>query len=192
MNKIKNYLIGVLGVFFLLLLFQFNFVHKKYEKEKTDRERLQENINQLIAEKKAQTTLILKQNELTGKILAQRDSLAKALKIRPKTITKIVEKEVKETIIDTIQVDSEWRLDYIWDIIDEEKCWIWKGQVETFPDSISVQRTYFDYHNKTTDVYWSERPHKFLFIKYGKKKVYQKSLPECGEAITRALEILKN
>ena len=55
---------------------------------------------------------------------------------------------------------------------------------------LDVTRTLFDYQNKSTEVYWWQR-RKFLGLRIGRKDYYQKVLPECGEILTRSIEIKK-
>lgn len=190
-NKTIKYIIGILIVFLLILAWQFNSIHKKYLQEKADRERLEENVRQLSAQNAQQTILILTQKELTGKYLAQRDSLADVLKIRPKTITRIVEKIIVDIDTTDKPVDVNPVENNLWLVADSDKCWLWEGIALLKNEDLDITRTYFDYHNSVTDIFWSERPKKFLFIRYGKKQFYQKSLPECGKVITREIQIIK-
>jgi hypothetical protein len=191
MNKILKYGLVVITVFMLILLYQNNNLNKKLDKEIELRKQEQLNIAQLLAEKQSNTNLILTQKEALKITSLKIDSLSKVLKIRPKTIDKIVEQIViiRDTIDKEIFVSD---IDeYLWFISDTDKCFIWEGEAEFINEELDVKRTYFDYHNKVTDVFWSERPNKFLFIRYGKKQTYQKSIPECGTATTREITIRK-
>lgn len=106
MTKLLKYITGVLFVFLLILAWQGLQLKNKLDKARTEIERLKDNQAQLLASRAQDQALILTQKELTGKVLAERDSLAKALKIRPKEVIKFVDRIVKETNTDTVEVES--------------------------------------------------------------------------------------
>jgi hypothetical protein len=190
MGKILKYIIGALVVFLLISVAQNWFQKRKIDNLKAEKDRLTENQRQLIADKQQQTTLILTQRELTGKVLAERDSLANALKIRPKTITKIV----KETIIDIDTVNKIVYVnpveDNLWFLSDSDKCWYWEASAMLNGTDLNIERTYFSYENRIDDVFWWSR-RKILFLRIGKKEYFQKSIPKCGTVNTRIIEIKK-
>jgi len=146
---------------------------------------------QLMAENRTETTLFLKQKELSGQLLKERDSLANALKIRPKTITKFVDRVITEhdTVPGKVPVTEISK--NTWKISDSDKCWTWTGIAKLSNDSLNVTRTLFDYHNKITDVFWSQRAKQFLWFRIGKKKTYHKTMSECGDVSTKEINILK-
>jgi hypothetical protein len=190
MGKILKYIIGALVVFLLISVAQNWFQKRKIDNLKAEKDRLTENQRQLIADKQQQTTLILTQREVTGKVLAERDSLANALKIRPKTITKIV----KETIIDIDTVNKIVYVnpveDNLWFLSDSDKCWYWEASAMLNGADLNIERTYFSYENRIDDVFWWSR-RKILFLRIGKKEYFQKLIPKCGTVNTRIIEIKK-
>lgn len=184
-----------IGLFVLLILSagSAGLLYEKYSREKSDRIRLQENIKQISQENAQKTTLILKEKELSGKYLHQRDSIANLLKITPKTITKIVEREVKQIEYDTVSVEVDKYTDISWSISDQDKCWLWKADAKLENEDLIVDRTFFSYDNKTTDVYYKKLKWKFLFIKvYDKNKLEIKSISKCGGETVKTIEIIKN
>src|SRR5512135_447495 len=90
MSKFKLILIGFSVVLLFGLVATVNIQIKLLKKRNADICRLTENYNQLMRDDLKTTTLFVKEKELTRKLKAERDSLAKALRIRPKDIEKIV------------------------------------------------------------------------------------------------------
>lgn len=190
MSKIVRYIIGGLVVFLLILAFQAWRLQNQVDKAKQEIQRLEDNQRQLLAAKQQDIALLLTQKELTGKVLAERDSLAKALKIRPKEVIKFVDRIVKETNTDTVEVESTFLQNMTWHLADGDQCWKWEADAKLNELDLDVTRTLFDYRNKSTEVYWWQR-RKFLGLRIGRKDYYQKVLPECGEILTRSIEIRK-
>jgi hypothetical protein len=52
-----------------------------------------------------------------------------------------------------------------------------------------INERHFD--NKTTLIGYWQRPHKFLFIKWGKKETFIESSAKCGETVVQKVEIVK-
>lgn len=190
MTKLLKYISGGLFVFLLILAWQGWQLKNKLDKARSEIERLKDNQAQLLASRAQDQALILTQKELTGKVLAERDSLAKALKIRPKEVIKFVDRIVKETNTDTVEVESTFLQNMTWHLADGDQCWKWEADAKLNELDLDVTRTLFDYRNKSTEVYWWQR-RKFLGLRIGRKDYYQKVLPECGEILTRSIEIKK-
>lgn len=190
MTKILKYISGGLVVFLLILAWQGWQLKNKLDKAKSEIERLKDNQAQLLASRAQDQALILTQRELTGKVLAERDSLAKALKIRPKEVIKFVDRIVTETTRDTVEVESTFLQNMTWHLADGDQCWKWEADAKLNDLDLDVTRTLFDYRNKSTEVYWWQR-RKFIGLRIGRKDYYQRVLPECGEILTRSIEIKK-
>ena len=188
MTKLLKYITGVLFVFLLILAWQGWQLKNKLDKARSEIERLKDNQAQLLASRAQDQALILTQKELTGKVLAERDSLAKALKIRPKEVIKFIDRIVKETNTDTVEVESTFLQNMTWHLADGDQCWKWEADAQLNELDLEVNRTLFDYRNKSTEVYWWQR-RKFLGLRIGKKEYYAKILPECGEVQTKSIEI---
>jgi len=186
----KKYITVLLAVFLLILAWQGWQLKNKLDKARSEIERLKDNQVQLLASRAQDQALILTQRELTGKVLAERDSLAKALKIRPKEVIKFVDRIVKETNTDTVEVESTFLQNMTWHLADGDQCWKWEADAKLNDFDLDVTRTLFDYRNKSTEVYWWQR-RKFIGLRIGRKDYYQKVLPECGDILTRSIEIKK-
>ncbi len=167
------------------------FSGRQIEKRDVEIDRLIRNQYELMAANEQQTTLILKQKELSGKYLSERDSLAKLLKIRPKEVIKYIDRVLIEKITDTVEVESSIINDMQWKLYDGGQCWAWKADAELNDLDLIVNRTNFEYKNKIVDVFWWERQGKFLWWKVGRKQYFHKVIPECGEVTTKSIEIIK-
>jgi len=190
MNKLSRFIIGGLVIFLILVAWQGYSSYKSLVKARQEIERLKDNQQQLIDDATHSFDLLIKEKELTGKLLRERDSLSTALKIRPKEVIKWVDRIVTEKITDTVEVESTILQNMTWHLADGDKCWRWEGEAELNDLDLDVKRTLFDYRNKSTEVYWWQR-RKFLGLRIGKKEYFQKVTPECGDIIVRAVEIIK-
>lgn len=190
MTKLLKYITGLLFVFLLILAWQGWQLKNKLDKARTEIERLKDNQTQLLASRAQDQALILTQRELTGKVLAERDSLAKALKIRPKEVIKFIDRIVKETNTDTVEVESTFLQNMTWHLADGDQCWKWEADAQLSGLDLDVDRVLFEYKNKSSEVYWWQR-RKFIGLRIGRKDYYQRVLPECGEILTRSIEIKK-
>ena len=185
MKSIKQYLI----VFVIIFIFAFvaGLQNKRIKIQNDKIVRLTNNIEQLLQENVTQTTLFLIQQEVMGQIKFKRDSLANLLKIRPATIIKYIETVIIQHDTSLIEVPVLIAGQNFWKISDIDKCFTWKADAFLKNDSLSVQRTLFNYHNKIYDIFWWKR--KFPLI--GKKKYYQKSIPECGEVQEKIINFVR-
>lgn len=189
--KIKTILTGV-AIFLIMIFFATVKIQAtKIKKLKEERARLELNYLNAVQDATNNSYFLLKEKELTKRQKEVNDSLAKALKIKPKNIEKIVYETV--TVHDTVSllVPVQYMSKNFWLIEDTGKCFVWKAEARLTDDSLSVKRTDFAYHNMTTEVFWRERARKFLFIKFGKFKNFQQKSSECGEVTTKTFEFVK-
>ena len=188
--KAKQYLIIAGVVAILLLIVSNKIIIDRYQREKADRIRLENNQAQLLAEKLAQITLNLKQKEFINSLSSENDSLLKALKIKPKTVVKFVERTsiVHDTITKEVPVYvTGYRQ---WHIKDNGQCWKWEADAYLINDSLNIDRTLFDYHNNQKDIFYQVR-NKILFLRIGKKVTYQRSISDCGGEVVKTINIIK-
>lgn len=190
MSKLIRYIIGALVVFLLILAFQAWRLQNQVDKAKEEIKRLEDNQRQLLASRQQDIALLLTQKELTGKYLAERDSLAKVLKIRPKEVIKYVDRIITEVTHDTIEVEAEYLKDFTWRLSDGDKCWKWEADAQLNNLDLDVKRVLFEYKNKLSEVYWWQR-RKFIGLRIGRKDYFVRVLPECGEVHTKSIEIKK-
>lgn len=184
--------IRIAGAAAIVVLFLLFTRERKLKIEaQDDRDREQENVYQLLGAQKQYEHLILTTKEALAIKELKIDSQAKALKIKPKQITKI-QIEI-QTVHDTIPklVPVEKIGPNHWSVTDSTNCWTWKADITLAGDSLRIQRSGFDYRNKTTNTFYQARPKKFLFFHFGKKRSYMKSTSECGEQQTTEIEFIK-
>lgn len=198
MSKIVRYIVGTLVVFLIILAFQNWRQSRKIERQENDILRLKENQKQLLDEKNNNIVIIQTKDEFISTLTSANDSLLKELKIRPRTVTKIVERIEKQIIRDTVPIDVNpykdmgWRLrDSI--IVDNMICMRYGADVWLDGYDLGAERTYYETNNKTIDVCYRRLKWKFLFIRvYDKDKIDIKSKSVCGgEVQTKTVEVIK-
>lgn len=190
--KVKTYL-TLAGVLIVLSLAVTNYLNtQRYLKEKAERIRQENNVAELLKKDKANIALNLTQSEYISSLSSENESLLKQLQIKPKTVVKFVEREVivKDTVVKEVPVKVTGK-DY-WHISDSDKCWRWEADAYLWNDSLKIDRTLFDYRNKTSDVFYKKRVFKLWFIEiYSGKKIIQQTSSECGEVNTKTVQVIK-
>ncbi len=190
MSRFKAILIGVIVLAFFILGVTVQQLTKRLQEEKADKERLWQNNLELTAKDKQHTKIIYSKDEFIQLLTDSLKSTLKSLSIKPKEVTKIIYR----TITDIDTVDRPVFVDYRkthWMIADTGKCFIWQGMAFLSDTTLKVTRIDFSYENRTTDYYYAVRPKKFLFIRYGKRVIKQVTVPRCGSASERVIEIIK-
>jgi hypothetical protein len=179
-KNIKTYLILAGIILFLALFSTIKILHNSNLKLKSENARIEGNQFALLSDNQNKVNLFLKEKEVTGQLKKERDSLAKELKIKPKQITDIITIDnsthdtLKVTIPVYITTKNEWLLK------DSTRCLKYASKLILKGDSIKAERQYFEYNNKITEVFYKIRPHRFLFIRYGKWQFKEKISSTCG------------
>jgi hypothetical protein len=191
MNKFKLIGIGLLVVILIGMSITISITRASNKKLKAENSRLANNELQLLADNIHIRELILKKEEVTGKLRIERDSLAAALKIKPKQIEKII--YINNVIHDTTTVSVDLKNFGVgeWLLRDSSECFKYVSKLVLRGDSFSGKRQLFEYTNKTTQTFYKKRPHKFLFIKYGRWQYLQKIDATCGEVTFQSFTFLK-
>lgn len=182
----KKYLTAGVVLLIIILIGTASFYIRKYQKEKTERIRVENNQNQLMQDKAELTVLNLRKDELVGEYKERVKTLADSLKIRPKQVIKYV--DVWLTQIDSFPVPVPVRQpnDSTYFISDSTKCFTYEGIAIIENDTMTFKRTLFAYHNRTTETnYWKRK----WFL--AKKKFYRDMSSECGETKTLEVNIVK-
>jgi len=183
---VKKYLTAGVVLLIIILIGTASFYIRKYQKEKTERIRVENNQNQLMQDKAELTVLNLRKDELVGEYKERVKTLADSLKIRPKQVIKYV--DVWLTQIDSFPVPVPVRQpnDSTYFISDSTKCFTYEGIAIIENDTMTFKRTLFAYHNRTTETnYWKRK----WFL--AKKKFYRDMSSECGETKTLEVNIVK-
>jgi hypothetical protein len=181
MKNLKLYFYAFVALFLIGAVVTINIQKNKIEKRDAEIDRITRNNYELMNDRDNQVELVLKEKEVSGKIKIERDSLAVLYSIKPKFITKIV--TIDNYTRDTVKIEVPVTIigKDTWNITDSGNCFKWAGNALKIGDSLKVERTLFEYNNKTTQTFYKKRPYKFLFIKYGKWDYVQKIDSECGE-----------
>jgi len=187
MKNIKLY-IQVGGVILIIILAGLYVNERKVKLfERSEKERVQANLKNSFNDSLKLAVFYLREKEVTGKIKRERDSLAKALDIKPKQIIKFVDRWL--TRIDSVPkyitlkqtTDSTY---YLNDIIDN--CTRYEAMIIIEKDSMEFKRLGFYDDNKIDDVfYWYRK----WFL--GKKRIEQIVTARCGDVKTREINIIK-
>lgn len=198
MTKIVRYIIGGLIFFLLILAWQGWSLKNRLDQAKRDIDRLQENQKQLLDEKNNNQVIIQTKNEFISTLTSEKDSLLKELNIRPKTVTKIVERIEKQIVKDTVLLEVDKYKDMGWRLKDSIKvdnfvCMRYEADVWLDGYDLGAQRTRYENYDKTIEVCHRRLKWKFLFIRvYEKDKVDIVSKSTCGkEAQTKTIEIIR-
>jgi len=178
MNRLKLILIGIAILIIASAFVTVNIQAKKIAKLNSENARLESNNFQLMADGREQTNLYLRQREITGKIKLERDSIAKALKIKPKYIDRIITIDLSthDTVKVPIPVIISGKNE--WNFTDSSKCLKIAYNAKLIGDSLKVVRTSLDNDNKITQVFYKKRPHRFIF-RFGKWQYLQKISSDC-------------
>jgi hypothetical protein len=190
-TKFKLYLYGLIVLILIAGFFTIKYLVKENQKYRSDNYRLETNQLQILSDATQQTELYLKQKEVTGKIKRERDSLALIVKVKPKQVTKIV--VIDNSIHDTVRVDVPVNIigKNEWKIRDSTKCLKIVYNAKLIGDSLFVKRELLEYDNNPVQIFYRERPHKFLFIKFGKWQYKQVTKTKCEEPKTEIINFTK-
>lgn len=191
MTRLKAIAIFIVAIIFVAMGVSIQVLSKNLKQERADKERLWSNNMELLSANWQYQKLIYTKDEFIKVQDAKLKQALDSLKIKPKSIEKIIYRTIteKDTVVKEVPV---YVLDKNqWQFVDTGACYIYKGVVFYTGDSIKVHKTEFSYQNETTDYFYQQRPHKFLFVRFGKKQVKQVTVPKCGTANERVIEIIK-
>lgn len=192
--KIKTYL----TIFALLIVASAfvtaNILIKQNKELKKEIARVQNNNVQLMAENRRNTNLELSFKEFKKSVSTKIDSLLK--------VSEIALKEVKQvTVTNNYYIDSSKTIirplpvvenkDTIYPFIDIKDCFTIAGNMRVVNNrpELTIQKRAYD--NETTTIGFERRPHKFWFIRWGKKETFITSSSKCGETTTKRIDIFK-
>jgi hypothetical protein len=190
-KNIRYYLLGAVILFLIAAVVTVNLQAKKIKRIEADNFRLEGNQFALMSDARQQTNLYLNEKEVTGRMKKERDSLAKSLNIKPRQLQKIIyidnstHDTVKVPVPVTITGKNEWLLQ------DSGQCFKYASKLILKGDSLKGERQLFEYNNQTTQVFYKQRPHKFLFFRFGKWVYKSKIESECGETIIKTFNFTK-
>jgi len=187
---IKKILIGIAVVTIIGAFVTVDIQRKKIKQKNEKIARITENMNQVLDDNVTQTILVLSNNEVIGQIKRERDSLAKALKIKPKQIEKIV--TIENTVHDTVKIAVLITKSYPggWLYRDSTECLKYVSKLVLRGDSLKGERQLLEYDNRITQTFYRKAPH-IWFIRTGKWEYLQEVSSKCGENKTQSITFLK-
>jgi hypothetical protein len=163
----------------------------RFREVSRENKRLKDNVLELTKENNSNINLVLTSKEYIKGLTNKADSLLRVLNIKPKEVVRYVERTVNNVVRDTVLVTVYPKQKDWWTIVDTGKCFKWEGDLYKRGEALELWRSNFEYRNKTEEVYFQRREKKFWFIRYGKKKVFRKSVSECeGESVIK-IEVTK-
>ena len=189
MSKLKAITIFAVAIIFVAMGVSIQILSKNLKQERADKKRLWHNNMELSSSNWQYQKLIYTRDEFIKVQDAKLKQALDSLKIKPKSVEKIVYRTIteKDTVVREIPVlqiaNKQWQF------VDTGACYIYKGVISYIDDSIHVKKTDFSYDNGTQQFFYGQRPHKFLFFKWGKREVNQITVPKCGTVSERVIEI---
>ena len=193
MSKVKNYLLLIFIAFALILTWQYSAMKSSRDKERADKERWQSNYMEATKTARENKDIALTLKEFI-KLKDDRISrLLDSLNIKPKIVIKYEEKTIIQKETDTVLVPVEKIATGTYKFNDSGPCFSYSGIATILgSDSLKIERNQFVYKNTTADLFYKRQKGKFIFWKtYYKNKIDRVSVPECGEASTTTIEVLK-
>lgn len=178
----------ILLLFFIALVVALAILYNQNQKLRENNIRLAENQSQVIDENVHWQRLVLSQGEFNKLLTHKVDSLLKSLKIAPKQVERVIERHHYHT--DTIVKYYELpKVGNSYPFIDTAQCFKFGGEVNVLGDKVNLLVNLREYNNETTDIFYRERPHKFLFFKWGKWQYEHQAINKCGTDEVREIEI---
>jgi hypothetical protein len=192
--KLKWYLIAIVVLALISFTVWFNIVLKQNAKLKADKFRLEYNQSQLLSENSRTIQLELSLKEFKASISRKIDSILKVAEIASKQVKTITEIhnyyiDSSKTVIQPAPVIS--KNDTIYPFSDMKGCIGIEGFLMSKKNIPSLTLTKRVYSGDIALIGYWQRPHRFWFIKYGKKENTIQAFPECGEVIVKKIDIVK-
>lgn len=193
MQKVKNYSILILTVFVLILAWQWSSMKDSRDMERINKERWQGNYLEAVKLSNKNREYILTQNEFIRLKNERITRLLDSLNIKPKIVIKYEEKTIIQKETDTVLVPVEKIATGTYKFNDSGPCFSYSGVATIIgTDSLKIERNQFVYKNTVADLFYRRQKGKFIFWKtYYRNKIDRISVPECGEASTTTIEVLK-
>lgn len=194
MSKIKPYLIAFAVLFLISAIVTVNIQAKKIKAQKAEILRVQTNNQQLMSENFKNKSLNLSFNEFKSSVSKKVDSLLKVAQIALKQVKTVIITnnyyiDSSKTIIRPEPVIS--KIDTTFPFIDIKDCFTIGGYMKVRDDRPELVINKREFKNEITTIGYEKRPHKFWFIRWGKKQTFIESSSDCGETTVKQINIIK-
>jgi len=194
MNKLKLILIGLAILIVASAFVTANVLLKRNKVLKAENARLQTNNFNLLSSNRKNINLELTLKEFKQSMSTKIDSILKVAEInskRVKTVTTINNYYIDstKTIIRPDPVIS--KNDTTYPFIDIKECFSISGFMKVVNNrpELTIQERKFD--NEINVIVHNKRPHKYWFIRYGKREMKVDGVSDCGEVKIKQINIIK-
>jgi len=171
-----------------------NVLLKKNKVLKAEILRVQTNNFQLMSENRDNVNLTLSFKEFKQSMSTKIDSILKVAEINSKAVKTV-------TTINNYYIDSSRTIirpepvisknDTTYPFIDTKDCFSISGFMQVINDrpELTIQERKFN--NEINVIVHNKRPHKFWFIRYGKREMKIDGVSDCGEVKIKQINIIK-
>lgn len=187
--------LGIAGICLILILALTAYFERQQRiRERQRADRLEENQRQYLQDSLRYAKLTLSLQEFKTTMTRKVDSILNAARIKPKQVTSVVERHFyyhnKDTVLyqpNQVVTDTG----SLYPFSDYRDCFHFAGFMQIEGNKPELTVTLREFNNSSIDIAYLERPHKFLFFKWGKWRAKLKSTHQCGEETTKEIEIIK-
>ena len=168
----------------MFLIQRVNYLTKEVNRQES-------NYQNVLAEQKGQnSTVLLTFSEFKDQMSERLDSILKVAKIKPKQVQEITNVTNNYFNSDTTIIRPVLR-DSIYPFIDVKDCFTIGGYLRVINDKPELAITERKFDNEIDIIGYWHRPHKFLFIKYGKRQYDINGVAKCGDVKVSQIKIIK-
>lgn len=198
--KSKLTIYGIIALLLFTLMATSVHYRQKYLQEKADKIRLSHNQQQLLDEGNQYKRVIVTLKELNQSLTHAQDSLLQELKIKPRQVERIVEREhyaIDTTVTrfllatnDSLKRVIEEKIHRDYDFADTSGCFVFAGSV-SIDNGLQLIISNREYLNHSTEIAYLEREKKFWFIRYGPWSAKMFIDNDCGSDIVKEIKVLR-
>ncbi len=198
-RKVKNKIVNIGISIGLLMVIAIVGLVETLSKVKQDRDRIYSNYGQLLDSLNDHRTYIMTLEELKKMDGFKIDSLTRELKVRPKTVTRIIKETI--TVVDTVREPVYVEVNPVnfssWILRDSimgrnnTVCMKYTGEAMLIDSTLYFDRIGYYSNDNIVRMYNWERKHKFWFIRFGKKIYHSHVSSDCGKSTSTEIEIYK-
>ena len=194
MKNLKLILIGLAIMIVASAFVSSGLLLKQNKKLKSQNTRLQNNNFNLLSSKIKNINLELTLKEFKASMSGKIDSVLKVAEINSKQVKTV-------TTINNYYIDSSRTIirpepvisktDTTYPFIDIKDCFSISGFMQVVNDrpELTIQERKFD--NEINVIVHNKRPHKFWFIRYGKREMKIDGVSDCGDVKIKQINIIK-
>jgi hypothetical protein len=156
--------------------------------------RLEQNQANLLTKEDVNTIVLLTTKELKETMSKELDSTLKANGIKPGQVTDVTNVYNTYNNYDTTVIHPDPVIinkDTIYPVDNTVDCFTIKGYMQILAEKPVLTITERNYADSISMIGYWKRPHKFLFIKWGKKQNFIEASSKCGDVKVQKVDIVK-